>query len=194
MITILLIFAGAFVLSWVPVLIRYLVERHRESGDRVITCPGNQKTAVVRLDAGHAAWTNLGGERKLRLDSCSRWPERADCGRECLREVEVAPDGCLVRARLEDWYRGARCALCGLWIGSLNWFEIRPGLLTPEGRPLSWAEIPAEELPAALAACRPICSDCYLAESFRDQFPDRVIDDPWHTVNRKKTRATGTTR
>jgi hypothetical protein len=194
MTTILLLFAGAFVLSWVPVLVRYLVERHRESGDRVITCPGNQKTAVVRLDAGHAAWTDIGGERKLRLDSCSRWPERADCGRECLREVEVAPDGCLVRARLEAWYRGARCALCGLWIGSLNWFEMRPGLLTPEGRPLSWAEIPAEELPAAMAAYRPICSDCYLAESFRDHFPDRVIDDPWHTVNRKKTRATGTTR
>ena len=194
MITVLLIFAIAFVLSWIPVLVLYLVGRRRESGDRVITCPESKKTAVVRVDAGHAARTDIRGEKELRLDSCSRWPERADCGRECLREVEVAPDGCLVRERLEAWYRGARCALCGLWIGSLHWFEIRPGLLTPERRPISWVEIPAEELPAALAACRPICSDCYVAEAFREQFPDRVIDDPWHTVNRKKTRATGTTR
>jgi hypothetical protein len=191
MITILLIFTIAFVLSWVPALVLYLARRRRESGDRVITCPESKKTAVVRLDAGHAAWTDLRGEMKLRLESCSRWPERADCGRECLREVEIAPDGCLVHGRLEAWYRGARCALCGLWIGSLHWFEIRPGLLTPERRPLSWVEIPAEDLPAALAVCQPLCSDCYLAESFREKFPDRVVDDPWHTVNRKKTRASG---
>jgi len=151
MITILLIFAIAFVLSWVPALVLYLVARRRESGDRVTTCPETRKTAVVRLDAGHAAWTDLRGEKELRLESCSRWPERADCGRECLREVETAPDGCLVRERLETFYRGARCAFCGLWIGSLHWFEIRPGLLTPERRLISWVEIPAADLPAAVA-------------------------------------------
>jgi hypothetical protein len=192
MITILLIFAGAFVLSWVPALVLYLVGRRRESGERVVTCPESRKTAVVRLDAGHAAWTDLRGEKELRLNSCSRWPERADCGWECLREVEIAPDGCLVRERLEAWYRGARCALCGLWIGSLHWFEIRPGLLTPERRPISWVEIPAEDLPAALAVCRPICSDCYVSASFRETLPDRGIDDPRHAVN-QNTGASGPT-
>lgn len=189
MITILLIFAIAFVLSWIPALVLYLVARRRESGDRAVTCPESKEAAVVRLDSGHAAWTNLRGEKDLRLESCSRWPERADCGGGCLREIEVAPDGCLVRERLETWYRGACCAHCGLSIGSLHWFEIRPGLLTPEGLPVSWMEIPAADLPAALAVCRPLCSDCYVAECFKEKRTDRGIGDPWRTVDRKKTRA-----
>jgi len=193
MITILLIFAIAFVLSWVPALVLYLVARRRESGDRVTTCPETRKTAVVRLDAGHAAWTDLRGEKELRLESCSRWPEKADCGRECLREVEIAPDGCLVRERLESFYRGARCALCGLWIGSLHWFEIRPGLLTPERHLVSWVEIPAADLPAALAVSRPVCSDCYVAKSFRENVPDSATDDAPRRVNRKKIHASGPT-
>jgi hypothetical protein len=76
-------------------------------------------------------------------------------------------------------------------IGALHWFEHRPGLLTPENRAVSWEEIPAKELPTALAEDRPICSDCFLAESFREKFPERVIDDPWHKVNRRETRSPG---
>jgi len=189
--TIILILAIAFVLSWIPALVVYLFARRRDSGNRVITCPQTRTTEVVRVDAGHAAWTDLRGEKELRLESCSRWPERADCGQECLREVECAPDGCLVRERLEAWYRGAECALCGMSIGPLHSFDYRPGLLTPDRRAVSWAEIPARDLPAALAADQPICSDCLLAESFREKFPDRVLDDPWHSVNRKETRAPG---
>jgi hypothetical protein len=189
--TIILILAIAFVLSWIPALVVYFLERRRNSGDRVITCPETRTTEVVRLDSGHAAWTDLRGEKQLRLESCSRWPERSDCGQDCLREVEVAPDGCLVRERLETWYRGAECALCGMSIGPLHWLEYRPGLLTPDRRALSWGEIPPRSLPSELAVDQPLCSDCLVAESFRERFPDRVLDDPWHSVNRKKIRAPG---
>jgi hypothetical protein len=189
--TIILILAIAFLLSWIPALVYYVLARRRDSGDRLITCPQTRTTEVVRVDGGHAAWTDLRGEKQLRLESCSRWPERADCGQECLRQIERAPDGCFVRERLEEWYRGAECALCGMSIGPVHWFDYRPGLLTPERRAVSWAEIPARDLPAALAADQPICSDCLLAESFREKFPDRVLDDPWHSVDRKVTRAPG---
>jgi hypothetical protein len=189
--TIILIFAIAFVLSWIPVLAVYFFERRRDSGDRVITCPETRNTEVVRVDAGHAAWTDLRGEKELRLESCSRWPERADCGQECLAQIERAPDGCLVRERLEAWYRDAECALCGMSIGPPQWFEYRPGLRSPEGRVLSWEEVSSRRLDQTLATYQPICSDCQLAESFRERFPDRVLDDPWHTVDRKKTRAHG---
>ena len=189
--TIILILAIAFVLSWIPVLVVYFFARRRESGDRVITCPETRTTEVVQVDAGHAAWTDLRADKELRLEACSRWPERADCGQDCLRQIECAPDGCLVRERLATWYHGAQCALCGLLIGPIHWYEYRPGLLTPERRVKSWADIRPEDLPANLAADRPICSDCLLAESFREEFPDRVLDDPWHTVDRRKIRASG---
>jgi hypothetical protein len=191
MTTIILILAVAFALSCIPPIFVYLASRRRESGDRVITCPETRSTAVVRLDAGHAAWTDLQGDKNFRLEACSRWPERADCGQECLGQIECAPDGCLVRERLAAWYHGARCVLCGLLIGPLHWYEYRPGLLTPERRAMSWEDIRSEDLAASLAADRPICSDCLLAESFREEFPDRVLDDPWHTVDRRKIRASG---
>lgn len=189
--TIILIVAIAFVLSWIPALVAYFFARRRDSGDRVITCPETGTTEVVRVDAGHAAWTDLRGERELRLEACTRWPEKKDCGQDCLTQIECAPDGCLGRERLEAWYRGSECALCGMEIGPIRWFEHRPGLLTPERRALWWEEIRAKDLPAALAVDRPICSDCLLAESFREKFPDRVLDDPWNTVDRKKIRVNG---
>jgi hypothetical protein len=189
--TIILILAIAFVLSWIPALVVFLLARRREAGERVITCPETLTSEVVRLDAGRAALSDLRGDKQLRLESCSRWPEKADCGQECLAEIESAPDGCLVRERLEGWYRGAECALCGMSIGPLQWFEYRPGLLTPDRKAVSWDEIPAKDLPASLAADKPICADCLQAESFRQKFPDQALDDPWHSVNRKKVRTTG---
>jgi hypothetical protein len=189
--TIILILAVAFVLSWIPAIVVYLLARRRMAGERVITCPETRTTEVVRVDAGHAAWTDLRGEKEFRLETCSRWPERADCGQDCLAQIEAAPDGCLVRDRLEGWYRGSECALCGMAIAPIRWFEYRPGLLTPDHRALSWEEVPAKELSTALSNDRPICSDCLLAESFREKFPEKVVDDPWHEVDRRETRSPG---
>jgi hypothetical protein len=191
--TLILILAVAFVLSWIPVLVVYSLRRRRDSGERVITCPETRTAEVVRVDAGHAAWTDLRGEKELRLQSCSRWPERADCGQDCLAQIECAPDGCLVRERLATWYQDAKCAFCGMPIGPVRWIDNRPGLRSSDERVLFWEDVPAQDLDRTLETSKPICSDCLVAESFREKFPDRVVDDPWHTVDRKKTRAVGPT-
>jgi hypothetical protein len=189
--TMFLVLAVAFVLSWIPAGVVYVFARRRNSGERAITCPETLSPEVVRVDAGHAAWTELRGEKDLRLTACSRWPEKADCGQDCIAQIECAPDGCLVRERLEGWYRDASCALCGMEIEPIRWFNRRPGLRSPDGRALSWEEIPARDLPAALATHRAICPDCLVAESFRERFPDRFVDDPWHQVDRRATRSPG---
>jgi hypothetical protein len=189
--TIIIILAIGFALSWIPALIVFLVARRRDSGDRVITCPETHTAEVVRVDAGHAAWSHLRGEKELRLEACTRWPERAGCGQECLAEIERAPDGCLVRDRLTNWYRGASCALCGMQIVTPHLFEHRPGLRSPEGRTLFWDEIASKDLEAVLETHQPVCFDCLIAESFREKYPERVVDDPWHQVDRQKTRMPG---
>jgi hypothetical protein len=189
--TIILILGIVFALSWIPAMVVYFKARRRDSGERVITCPETHSTEVVRVDAGHAAWTDMRGDKDLRVESCSRWPEKADCGQDCLAEIECAPDGCLVRERLTSWYWGASCALCGMEIGPVRWLDHRPGLRGPEGRTLFWDEVSAKELPEVLRTHQPICSDCLIAESFREKFPDRVLDDPWHKVDRHETRSPG---
>lgn len=59
----------------------------RYHGNRLVTCPETHDTAVVELDARHAAVTGLVGHEQLRLKSCSRWPERADCDQDCISQA-----------------------------------------------------------------------------------------------------------
>jgi hypothetical protein len=145
-------------------------------GARVVTCPETGKPVGVALDAKRAVLTALAGKRVFRLDDCTRWPERAGCGQECLAEIEAAPHDCLVRVRLGDWYGGKSCALCREPFGTIRWAEAKPGLLSPEGAALFWEDVPPEQLPETLATHRPVCCDCVVAERFRQRFGDLVTD------------------
>ena len=78
-------------------------------GTRVVVCPENREMVAVTVDAGHAAFTAPQGRPDLRLEACTRWPEKAGCGQECLGQIESAPEACLLRNILGDWYQGRRC-------------------------------------------------------------------------------------
>lgn len=59
---------------------------------RTVNCPETHAPVSVRFDALRAAITGLTGPPKLRLEDCSRWPERAGCGQECIPDaVRSAP-------------------------------------------------------------------------------------------------------
>jgi len=59
---------------------------------RTVNCPETHATVSVRFNALRAAWSGLQGPPKLRLADCTRWPERADCGQECIPDaVESQP-------------------------------------------------------------------------------------------------------
>ena len=131
---------------------------YRYSGQRLITCPGNRQAAAVVVDARHAAATALGHVPRLRLSQCSRWPELLGCGQKCLRQIEDAPDDCLVASILVNWYRGKCCAWCGRPIG-----EIAAALTCDNRTSVEWAGIPVEQLPATLSAAKPVCLACHLA-------------------------------
>jgi len=57
---------------------------------RGVRCPAISKTATIRLDPWHAVKMHALGDRELRVKTCSQWPERRACGRECLVEIEAA--------------------------------------------------------------------------------------------------------
>src|SRR5208283_4619514 len=68
----------------------------RYRGKRVITCPETSQPAAVHVNALKAAREAVFGRASIRLDQCSRWPERAGCGQECLSEIKADPGKCLV--------------------------------------------------------------------------------------------------
>jgi len=147
-------------------------------GDRLVACPENNETVAVRVDAGRVAAHAAVGGRGLWLESCTRWPERAGCGRECLAQIEAAPTDCLVRTHVTRWYADKACALCGTALGAIEWTEHKPAVMTPSGRTLEWRDIRPETLPDVLATHTAICWDCHVAETFRRARPDLVIDNP----------------
>ena len=172
------VFAIAFLVSLIPGLWILLRSYLKFRGTRVITCPETNAPAAVELDAAHAAATSAFGDGNFRLKSCSLWPERKNCGQQCLAQIESAPEECLVRTILTKWYEGSTCALCGRAIGEIHWAEHKPALMSPDRKTMEWHEVPPEDLPGVLSTHQRICWNCHVAESFRSRFPDRVVDDP----------------
>jgi hypothetical protein len=169
-----LILLAVYFLAVRPVLRVYLKFR----GMRVITCPETHASAAVEVDARHAAISAALGKPCIRLRDCSRWPERRDCGQECLRQIEVAPSDCLLRTILTRWYAGKVCALCGKTIGEIDWIGHKPALMDASQRTFEWHEFDPEEIPEVLATYTPVCWNCHIAETFRRQFPDLVVNRP----------------
>ena len=169
--TIALIILGVLLLACVPMM--WLAGRawFKYRRTRVVECPETRTPAAVEVDRARAAFSAAIGEPDLRLASCSRWPERRDCGQPCLSQVEAAPAECLVKTMLVEWYRGTSCALCGTEIGEIHWVEHKPALLTPERKTVEWDEISPESLPAVLATHQRVCWNCHLTSAFRERFP-----------------------
>jgi hypothetical protein len=137
----------------------------RYRGKRVITCPQTKQPAAVELAAMHAALTAVFRHPALQLRECSRWPERRNCGQECLKQIEAAPDDCLVRTILTKWCQGKSCTYCGKPLGEINWKQHKPGLVSPELQIFEWKNIRPETVPYALEAYSPVCWNCYIAET-----------------------------
>lgn len=143
----------------------------------VITCPDNYQPAAVKVDALDAGrWAALSGEPFLHLKTCSRWPEMAGCGQECLAQVGTTPENCAVKNIVTAWYEGKNCTYCQSPIGRIVWHERPPALLSPEGRTAEWKEIAPEQLPVVFRNYRPVCWHCHIVESFRKDHPDLVIE------------------
>jgi len=148
-------------------------------GTRLVACPDTKRPAAVGLDMVGAAFSVFGDEPgRLRLSTCSRWPEKAGCGQECLADVERDPQACLVRTIVADWYRGQSCIFCGKPIPEVTWTEHRPALLSPGRATVSWKDVKPESLPDIFSTHKPVCWDCHVVQSVVRGHPDLVTVRP----------------
>lgn len=145
-------------------------------GRRVIQCPENRQPAGVQVDAAHAGLTAMGSHARLRLSACSRWPERAGCGQQCLSQIEAAPADCLVDHILTEWYAGKSCACCGRPFAKIDWSLQKPALLPADKVSVEWSQVPAERLAETLETALPVCFACHTARTLVRERPDLVTD------------------
>lgn len=147
-------------------------------GKRLVTCPETHKTVAVELDAKEAASEAFKQKPRMQLSECTRWPERKDCGQECLNEIAMSPSDCLVRNIIINWFGDKNCVFCGKSIAEVKewWVDHKPALRTPEKQIVVWNEFAAEQLPELFQKCEPVCWSCAATETFRLQHPELVSD------------------
>ncbi len=165
----------------ITLLVRAFLGAHayfKLRGKRLITCPENQKTAAVNVDARRASLEAVARKPHLRLSECSRWPEKQACGQQCLRQIELAPEDCLVRTIVTRWYEGKKCAICGRLIQEVEWMGHKPTLLDSERRTVHWDAVAAERLPEYFTTHAPVCWDCHVAETLRREHPELITERP----------------
>lgn len=160
--------------------VRWLVRSFsRYRGTRIVTCPETKSPAIVEIDALHASLTSTLSLPDIRLQDCTRWPIKEQCGQECLMDLDVAPESCLVSGVLMRWYSDKNCVYCKKAFPELHWVDHRPALLSPDRKLLSWNEVNLDKLRNVLETHSPVCWDCYIAQSFRLEHPDLVVFRPW---------------
>lgn len=165
----------------IAVLVVYLVIALRTwsriHGTRVVVCPETQNPAAVNVDIGHAVASAVWEKADIRLSSCSRWPEREDCEQPCVHQIETMASETSPKIIATHFFSTQRCSICTRPIAPPSAVTLQPGFMDPVTHKVeSWNEIPPQELPQAIATRRPLCSNCTLAESFRQRFPDKVTD------------------
>jgi hypothetical protein len=158
------------------VTVRVVAVLFRYAGARVITCPENQQHAGVSLAMRRLLASGLVSTPKLRLSTCSRWPEMAGCGQECLSQIVEQQKDCLVRTILTKWYADKNCIYCNQAIGPIEWSVRKPALLIDGKSSLACDLVPPEELPGTLANAQPVCFACHTATRWVREHPDQVTD------------------
>lgn len=148
-------------------------------GTMLVTCPETLKPAAVKMAMGRAAADALRGPIHLELSDCSRWPERLDCGQDCICEIEQDPEGHRVWSVASRWYEGKKCVYCRKPIEPLSHFDRRPALLDAARKTVEWADLPPEKLPEALSGCLPVCWSCHITETLIREHPERVTFRAW---------------
>ncbi len=145
-------------------------------GTRVVPCPENHRKAEVALDARAAALSGVLHAPVLRLRSCTRWPEKQNCGQDCLAQISEAGESCLLRNIVAGWYAGKSCVLCQRPIGEIDWATHKLGLMTPEGNLIGWAQVDAEQIDRILATHSPVCFPCHVTNTFVREHPEMIVD------------------
>jgi hypothetical protein len=171
-IAVLALAVGLFVFRAIPGVRAYFDYK----GKRLITCPETHTAEAVEVAAGEAALGAFLTEPTVHLRECSRWPERQDCGQECLKQIEIDPENCLVWNIVSKWYEGKSCVFCHKQIGPLHHLDHAPALLGPDHKTAEWREFQPREIPDVFVSHRPVCWNCHVTETFRRLHPDLVVE------------------
>ncbi len=168
---------GACLVTGLPVAVS-LQNYYKNRGRQAVKCPDSGQPADVEVDRKFAFWAALRGQEHSRLESCSRWPEKGDCGQECLAQLDASPEN--VDRLLTKWYEGKSCAICTRALTPSDWRGSRLAVLDQEHQLFELRQLQLEELQSALENKRPLCWSCHQGERARQAVPARILKGDRH--------------
>jgi hypothetical protein len=169
---ILLFFLAAILVTGAPVALS-LTEYYKNRGRHSVKCPETGEAVGVEVDNRYAFRMALRGQEHSRLSSCSRWPEKGDCGQECLMQLDASPEN--LQKLLSKWMEGKSCAICGRVIMPDDWGQGRLAVLNQDHELFELRDLPAEDLQMALEYTRPLCRKCHHDERERQPVKYRTL-------------------
>ena len=167
-----LFLVGAIVLLALPIGFS-LKSYFRNRGRKTVICPENREPVTVEMDSKYALQTALRGQEHERLQSCSRWPDKEDCGQECLAQIDPTPEN--LERLLQKWYQGKTCAICARALTPADWRRSRLALLNEKQKLFELRHMHLDELPSALDQMVPLCWNCHQEERARQAEPPRLL-------------------
>ena len=176
---IVLFFLGTILVTGLPVglsLQNYYKNRGRQSA----ICPENGQRVDVEMDNKYAFWTAWRGQEHTRLKSCTRWPEKGDCGQECQAQIDPSPEN--VERLMIGWHKGKVCGICARNITPPDWRRNRLALLDEQHRLVELRNLNLTGLQAALTHMRPLCWTCHQEERARQAVAPRSLKGDRHQL------------
>jgi hypothetical protein len=167
-----LLFIGALLVTGLPVALS-LQTYFQNRGRQLVSCPENGAPVDVEVDNKFGFWTALRGQEHSRLASCTRWPEKGDCGQDCLAQVDPSPEN--VERLMLGWYKGRVCAICVCGITPSDWRRGRLGWLDAQHKLVELRQVNLKQLQSALQEMRPLCWICHQEERVRQAAPPRIL-------------------
>jgi hypothetical protein len=167
-----LFFLGALLVTGLPVALS-LQAYFQNRGRRAAICPENREPVDIEVDSKYSFWTAYRGQEHTRLQSCSRWPDKGDCGQECLEQVAPSPEN--AERLMLGWYQGKACAICTRAISPSDWRRGRLAWLDAEHKLVELRQVDLKQLQFALEAMRPLCWTCHQEERVRQAVPPRAL-------------------
>ena len=180
-----LFFLGAALVTGLPVALS-LQSYFQNRGRQPAICPENGESVDVEVDNEYSFWTALRGQEHSRLKSCTRWPEKGDCGQECLAQVDPSPEN--VERLMLGWYKGKQCAICTRAITPSDWRRGRLAWLDEQHKLVELRQVNLRQLQSALEEMHPLCWTCHQEERGRQAVPPRVFKGDRHRLIPAATR------
>ena len=172
-----LFFIGAILVTGLPVALS-LQNYYKNRGRQSVVCPDSRESVDVEVDRKFAFLAALRGQEHSRLESCTRWPEKGDCGQECLAQLDPSPEN--IERLLTKWYEGKSCAICTRSLSPSDWRRSRLAVLNQQGKLFELREMTLERLQSALERMRPLCWNCHQEERARHPVTPRILKGDRH--------------